>query len=167
VAGFALVLGVLVTGWRLSFLARRVDQANVRAERTWAALDAALVRRAACAVELAGSPRLDPATSLLLADAAAAALEPGLAWHQREQAESDLSHVLDAIRPWPDDPDSRLATARVRAGISRRLHNDAVASARALRSRWIVRTLRLAGHSEDPQPFEMADDRELVWPRDG
>ena len=161
------VLVVLVTGWRLSVLARRVDVANVRAERAWAALDAALVRRAERAVDLAGSARLDPASSLLLADAAAAALEPELTWHERELTESDLSHVLDALRPWPEDPDSGLATARVRAGISRRLHNDAVASARALRSRWVVRRMGLAGHSEDPQPFEMADDRELVWPRDG
>ena len=42
--------------WRLSWLATRVDRANTRAERTWAALDAALVRRAQGAAEMALAP---------------------------------------------------------------------------------------------------------------
>ena len=48
-----LVIILLIIGWRLSWLATRVDRANARTESTWAALDAALVRRAQRAAELA------------------------------------------------------------------------------------------------------------------
>ena len=51
---------------------------NTRAERTWSALDAALVGRAQRAAELVRMPGIDPATALLVLDAAAAALEPDL-----------------------------------------------------------------------------------------
>ena len=94
-----LVVVLLATGWRLSWLATRVDRANARAERTWAALDTALVRRAQGAAELALASRVDPATALLVSDAAAAALEVDLSRADREQAESDLSHVLDLVTP--------------------------------------------------------------------
>src|SRR4029450_9820405 len=86
-------------GWSIAWLATRVDRANVRAERTWAALDAALVRRAQRALELILIPGIDPATALLISDAANAALEPNLSRPDRERAESDLSNVLDAIGP--------------------------------------------------------------------
>jgi hypothetical protein len=49
------------------------------------------------ALELIAIPGIDPATALLLSDAAAAALEPNLSRRDRERAESDLSHVLDAV----------------------------------------------------------------------
>ncbi len=44
-------------------------------------------------------PGIDPATALLVLDAAAAALEPDLCHGERERTESDLSHVLDAVDP--------------------------------------------------------------------
>ncbi len=94
-----LIIILLALGWRLSWLATRVDRAHARAERTWAALDAALVRRAQRATELVQTPGVDPASALLVSDAAAAALEPDLDHHQREQAESDLSHVLEVVAP--------------------------------------------------------------------
>ncbi len=149
--GAALVIVLLVTGWRLSWLATRVDRAHHRVERAWAALDAALVRRAQRAAEIAGSPGLDPASALLLSDAAATALAPDLEPAAREQAESDLSHLLGFISP------AEIAVEQDRAALVRRLHNDAVSTARALRERPAVRLFRLSGRARAPRTFEMAD----------
>lgn len=158
-----LVIVLLAAGWRLTWLATRVDRANTRAERTWAALDAALVRRAQGAAELALAPGIDPASALAVSDAAAAALEPDLGRAERERAESDLSHVLDLVTPGLGGRGDRLAGLRDRAGLSRRLYNDAVATARTLHRRRTVRLFRLAGHAAEPAPFEMADDLSPTW----
>ena len=152
-----MIIVVLIVGWRVTWLATRVDRANVRAERTWAVLDAALVRRAERALELVLVPGIDPATALLVADAANAALDPQLSRQDRERAESDLSYVLDAIGPMLPSESNRLESERARATICRRLHNDAVATALSLRRRYSVRLLQLAGHAAEPRPFEMAD----------
>ena len=158
-----LAIVLLGTGWRLSWLGTRVDRAHARAERTWAALDAALVRRARGVAELALTPRFDPATALLVSEAAAAALEPALSRADREQAESDLSHVLDLVTSELGDGSQGLADLRDRAVLSRRLHNDAVATARTLHRRRTVRLFRLTRHAAEPTPFEMADDRRPSW----
>jgi hypothetical protein len=159
------IIVALIVSWRITWLATRVDRANVRAERAWAALDAALVRRAQRALELVLMPGIDPATALLVSDAANAALEPHLSRHERERVESDLSHVLDhvldAIGPMLPVNSSRLASERARASISRRLHNDAVATALSLRRRYAVRILQLAGRAAELRPFEMDEGREL------
>jgi len=151
----ALVAGVVVVllalGWWLSWVATRLDRAHYRVEGTWAALDAALVRRAQRAAELAGAVPRDPAIGLLVADAAAAALQPDLNPLARERAESDLSHVL-ALVALPG-----LAEETERLRLARRLHNDAVATARTLRRRTLVRLFRLAGHARTPEPFEMTE----------
>lgn len=158
--GAALIIALAV-GWRLSWLATRVDRAHTRAERTWAALDGALVRRAYRAGELAADPRLDPALALLVLDAAARALVDDLSQPEREQVESTLSHVL-ASWALPG-----LEVEQRRAALARRLHNDAVVSATYLRSRPAVRLFRLAGHATLPTAFEIADfDRRAVVRRD-
>jgi hypothetical protein len=151
------IIVALIIGWHVTWLATRVDRANVRAERTWAALDAALVRRAQRALELASMTGADPATALLVSDAANAALEPNLSRHDRERAESYLSHVLDAVGSMLPGSSSRLEAECARASICRRLHNDAVATALSLRRRRTVRILKLAGRAIEPRPFEMAD----------
>jgi hypothetical protein len=151
------IIVALIIGWRITWLATRVDRANVRAERTWAALDAALVRRAQRALELVSMTGSDPATALLVSDAAKAALEPNLSRHDREHAESYLSHVLDAVGSMLPGSSSRLEAECARASICRRLHNDAVATALSLRRRRTVRILKLAGRAIEPRPFEMAD----------
>ena len=117
ILGLVIILA-LILGWRITWLATRVDRANARAERTWAALDAALVRRAQRALELVVMPDIDPATALLVSDAAAAALEPDLSRRDRERAESDLSHVLDAVG---SDASSQPEQAGVRASPSQHL----------------------------------------------
>jgi hypothetical protein len=136
----------------------RVDRAQARVQRTWAALDAALVQRAQRALEQIASPGVDPATALLVTDAAAAALEPNLSRHDRERAESDLSHVLDVVGPMLPSGSDRWDSEREQAIISRRLHNDAVATALSLRRRHGVRTLRVPEPGAEPRPFEMADE---------
>jgi hypothetical protein len=164
------IIVALTIGWRFTWLATRVDRANLRAERSWAALDAALVRRAQRAQELVLMPGIDPATALLVSAAASAALEPHLSRRDRERAESDLSHILDAVDPMLLGGPGLLESERARASICRRLHNDAVATALSLRRRYTVRILQLAGRAEAPRPFEMADGRpsgrELGWARD-
>jgi hypothetical protein len=93
------IIVVVLLLWRITWLASRLHRANARAERAWSALDAALVGRAQRAAELIMMPGIDPATALLVLDAAAAALEPDLCRRERERAESDLSHVLDTVDP--------------------------------------------------------------------
>ena len=72
----------------ISWRASRLYGLHNRAEVARTALDLALVRRAAAASELASSGLLDPATSLLLADAVRRVREVGQA--ERDLAESDL-----------------------------------------------------------------------------
>jgi hypothetical protein len=151
------IMASLIFCWRIAWLASRVDRANARAERAWSALDAALAQRAECAADLVRLPGVDPATALLVMDAAAAALEPDLSHGDRERAESDLSHVLDALAPALHLRANGLESERVRASICRRLHNDAVATALGLRRRHTVRILRLSGLHAEPRPFEMAE----------
>ena len=78
--------------WRITWLATRDHRATTRAERTWSVLDAALVGRAQRAAELVMMPGIDPATALLVLDAAAAALEPiGECPLSRDLVENDLA----------------------------------------------------------------------------
>ncbi|MET1008087.1 MAG: hypothetical protein ABWX96_21230 [Propionibacteriaceae bacterium] len=153
----ALIIVLLMSGWWLSWIATRLDRAHARVERAWAVLDTALVRRAQQAVEMARQPPVDPATTLLVCDAAGAALELDLTAAEREQAESTLSHVLDLAAL------SGLEAEQERATLARRLYNDAVTTARTIRQRPVVRIFRLAGFAAEPRPFEMADDQRLVW----
>jgi hypothetical protein len=154
-----LVIVLLAIGWRLSWLATRLDRAHVRVERCWAALDAALVRRAQAAAEASGDPGLDPASRLLVCDAAAAALAPDLEPAAREQVESDLSRVL-AMVPLP-----AVGPYSERVELARRLHNDAVTTALGLRRRPTAALFRLAGHARTPRAFEMAVSGQVTWPR--
>ncbi|MFP5282318.1 MAG: hypothetical protein ACLGIF_02580 [Actinomycetes bacterium] len=151
-AGALVVVALLALGWWLSWVATRLDRVHQRVEGSWAALDAALVRRAQRATEAAGVAAADPATGLLVADAAARALEPDLSAPARERAESDLSHVL-TLAALPG-----LGREAERVRLARRLHNDAVVTAQTLRHRPLVRLFRLAGHARVPEPFEMTEN---------
>jgi len=155
--GLAVLVILLLAGWWLSGLASRLDRAHLRVERSWAVLDTALVRRAERAVEMARTSGVDPATTLLVCDAAAEALELDLPQGNREQAESNLNHVLDLVGL------PGLELEQERAVLARRLYNDAVSTARSVRRRPVVRAFRLAGRAAEPQPFEMVDDQQLVW----
>jgi hypothetical protein len=169
---WAVILGVgvlVVLAWYLSFSAARLDRLHARVEVARAALDAQLVRRASVALELATTGLLDPATSVLLADAAHGAREATA--DGRELAESDLSGALRAAL---DDPQAvgilddavagravqqELDAAWRRVELARRFHNDAVRATRTFRRKRAVRYLHLAGHADWPQTFEMDDAR--------
>jgi hypothetical protein len=88
------VLAVVLWGFYVSWRASRLDRLHNRTEATRTALDLALVRRASAAAELASSGLLDPATSLLLADAVRRVRQADAA--ERDLAESDLTRALRA-----------------------------------------------------------------------
>jgi hypothetical protein len=151
----------------LTWTANRLDRIHHRIDVARAALDGQLLRRSGAALELAASDSLDPPSRLLLLDAAhhARNAEPD----EVETAESVLSQSLravlgddEAVRLLRDDPDlaplvDELATSCARVELARRFHNDAVASALALRSRRRVRLLRLAGHAHQPRTVDLDD----------
>ncbi|MCP5645321.1 hypothetical protein NL299_27245, partial [Klebsiella pneumoniae] len=68
-ASVALVAVVLLA-WYLTYSAARLDRLHAKVEGSLAALDAQIVRRAEAALELGTAGLLDPATSLILVDAA-------------------------------------------------------------------------------------------------
>lgn len=162
-----LVAVVVFLGVYVSWRATRIDRLHVRLETARAGLDAALVRRAAVALELAASRLLDPATSLLLATAAheARIADPD----NREFAESDLSRALRAV---VDQPDFRttlagrpggtalleeLDAAARKVTYARSFYNNAVTATRAARRKLLPRLLHLSGRAPVPEYFEIDD----------
>ena len=145
-----LAVALLVAGW-LSWTAGRLDRMHLRVEGARAALDAALARRRALAFELSASGGTDPASALLLADAATRPVDTEPA-DEQWQRESDLSAVLRAVAAeqgvsvgFPEDVWSELEPAMGRVTLARRIHNDLVGTTLALRARRRVRWFRLAG----------------------
>ncbi len=151
------VAGVL--GCWLLWTAGRLDRQHLRLEAARASLDAQLARRSSAAAALASADVLEPASALLLLDAAVRARsEDG---DERWQAESDLTDVL--LRVDLPEPGSSALVADVddaarRAGLARRIHNDLVAGTVGLHGRRRVRWFRLAGRAQPPVPVEY-DDR--------
>jgi hypothetical protein len=88
------ILALVLWSFYISWRASRLDRLHNRVEATRTALDLALVRRASAASDLATSGLLDPATSLLLADAVRRARQASPA--ERDLAESDLTRALRA-----------------------------------------------------------------------
>jgi hypothetical protein len=94
------VLALVLWGFYVSWRASRLDRLHNRTEASRTALDLALVRRASAAAELASSGLLDPASSLLLADAVRRARQAEAA--ERDLAESDLTRALRATLGTPE-----------------------------------------------------------------
>ncbi|HTY73862.1 MAG TPA: hypothetical protein VMI11_15795 [Actinomycetes bacterium] len=149
-------------------LAGRLDRLHVRLEAAESALDAQLIRRSAAAAELAYSGVLDPASSLLLADAAhEAQVASGADLARREPVESALSSALRAAVDEVDvaavdgSPQAELLdelrSACQRVQLARRFANDAARATLRLRRRPLVRRLGLAGHAPWPRVFEIDD----------
>lgn len=178
----AVALVVLVA--YLMALARRLNRLNRRVEAARAVLDNQLVRRASAASDLAGSGALDPASSLVLAEAAAQALWAGQereahrviepdSWSlladkdaHVEKCESELSQVLRVTadiersdipqeHAWPLPA---LSAASQRVEMARRFHNEAVLAAQAVRAKRIVRWLGVAGGAPAPLTVEIDDE---------
>ncbi|MEO6019977.1 MAG: hypothetical protein ABIP45_06980 [Knoellia sp.] len=177
----ALVL--LAAAWYLSYSASRLDRLHAKVEGAVSALDAQLVRRAEATLELATSGAVDPATALLLADAASEALDrhthqplshdplDGQTFAGRESTETDLTETLraalshetvEALRAEPGSAGAdclgRVEASALRVQLARRFHNDAVREVRRVRGKRVVRLFRLSGHAALPQRVDFDDD---------
>lgn len=172
IALIAVILVFAVTfGFYVSWRATRLDRLHAGVETARAALDAALMRRCAAALELATSGFLDPASSVVLADAEEnARLAAGP--EEQELAESSLSHALRAVRSTagndqdflpkrPFETVSReeafrdVETAAKRVSIARHFYNDSVTKTLDARRKFLVRVFRLTGSAGAPSFFEM------------
>ncbi|WP_460458061.1 hypothetical protein [Angustibacter peucedani] len=182
----AIALLLALLAWYLSYSAARLDRLHHRVEGARNALDAQLVRRAEAAVELATSGAVDPASGLIVADAASRAMEVGERSGTdgvhgpeavaRERAESDLSQALratldeHAVAELGDDPLlvpllDRLVAACQRVQLARRFLNNAVTDATRVRRKRVVRWARLAGRAAPPETFEMDDEPPVALTR--
>ena len=174
--GALAIVGVLLVN-----LAQRIDRLHRRVIASRAVLEAQLVRRAEAAGELARTNALDPASTLIIGEAAwnAAVQAPRLVsgtgdlaetGAERGLAESELTMNLRAalgdeedVAALRNDPTSAgaieaLEQASYRAQLARRFHNDAVVATRRLRQNPVVPLFRLAGRAAMPVTFEMDDE---------
>lgn len=139
-----LAVGLVVAGFLgiySAWTAGRLDRMHARLDAARSALDAQLRERATVALVI---PHLRESARRCLN-------MPGLG-PEREQAENVLSRDLRAA-----PPSDELNEVVTRAGFARAFHNDAVRDALALRRRWIVRLLHLAGRAPLPSYFEIDD----------
>jgi hypothetical protein len=165
-----LSLVALVITWSAS----RLDHLHTRLERMDATVDAELLRRSGATLELATSGLLDPATAMVLADAAHRSRRVGP--DSREEAESALTEALlvafddvaaaEAVVASLDaeaaevagDLLADLGAASRRVQTARRLYNATVSVTRNRRRSRFVRLFHLAGRAAMPEPIEF-DDR--------
>jgi hypothetical protein len=162
-----ILLALVLWGFYVSWRASRLDRLHNRVEAARTALDLALVRRSSVAYELASSGLLDPATSLLLADAVRRAKDAGQA--ERDLAESDLTRALRAAFSQPgfraelaakDSAKELLDEVEAAAHqvfIARKFYNDVAARTIDARRRPLARVFRLSGNAPQPEFFEMDD----------
>jgi hypothetical protein len=173
------LLALVLWGFYISWRASRLDRLHNRVEATRTALDLALVRRSSAASEVAISGILDPATSLLLADAARRAKQAAPA--ERDLAESDLTRALRATVGDPGvraelaaatqtghttdlaDPDdiaellTEVETAAQQVFLARKFYNDVAGRTIDARRRPLARVFHLSGSAKEPVFFEMDD----------
>ncbi|WP_214370785.1 NUDIX hydrolase [Pseudonocardia sp. H11422] len=160
IAWVALVTILLIVIWLTALCvgrARRLDRLHVRTDGARAGLQSALARRAVVAGRVAAA--LAGAGHDVAALRAAAASVHAVGDGDREEAENVLSRRLTEIdRGSLDDAlFSDLVDAEQLVILARRVHNDAVRDTLGLRSRRLVRWLRLAGTAPEPGYFEIAD----------
>jgi 8-oxo-dGTP pyrophosphatase MutT (NUDIX family) len=155
----------LVLGLWLAATANRLDRLHVRTDAAWAALDAALARRAVVGRAVAAALRLegvgpddgDGVAADKLRAAAERAENTGRA--EREEAENALSLQLAGVDrgTLPLALTAELLDAEQRVVIARRVHNDAVRDTLVQRRRRLVRWLKLAGTAPRPEYFEIVE----------
>lgn len=151
----ALLALLLVGGVWLVGTANRLDRLHVRTDAAWAALDAALARRAVVARAVSGL--LDPVAADRLRVVADLAEHAGRA--DREDAENELTRELGEVdrHALPPALVAELSDAEHRVVIARRVHGDAVRDTLAQRGRRVVRWFKLAGSAPRPEFFEVAE----------
>jgi hypothetical protein len=155
---------IALLGWYLSFLATRLDRLHHRVETSWANLDSLLQRRAAIAIEIARSEISDPASSLLLTFAAHQAREASV--KDRSQAETGLSGALGILLETSTAVQSlaeqdllrELTELNEKIKVAVALHVESVNRTQLIRSKWIIRTFRLAGRAPLPVTYEFEAD---------
>ena len=155
---------IAIFGWYLSFLATRLDRLHHRVETSWANLDSLLQRRAAIAIEIARSEISDPASSLLLTFAAHQAREASV--KDRSQADTGLSGALGilletstAVQSLAEQDLLRVLTElNEKIKVAMALHVESVNRTQLIRSKWIIRTFRLAGRAPLPVTYEFEAD---------
>ncbi|MFN2319317.1 MAG: hypothetical protein ABR500_06505 [Dermatophilaceae bacterium] len=176
------LVGLVLLAWYLTYSAARLDRLHTKVEGSLAALDAQIIRRAESTLELGTAGLLDPASSLLLVDAATQSLERangrsaedllhGQTFTGREGAESNLTEALSiALTPetvadvrvrggeMAEEVLARIEAAALRVQLARRFHNQAVTEVRRVRRKAIVKLFRLAGRAPLPQTVEFDDE---------
>ncbi|MFC0315332.1 NUDIX hydrolase [Gordonia phosphorivorans] len=160
---WGLTAAVVLVGGALIWLAilaatraTRLNRLNIRVDLARASLLAALDRRAVVARAIA-STSADPALAAALTAAADSAEDAAPV--DREPAENRLTTVLAQtdLADRPPALTAELADAQARVSIARRFYNDSVRDARTLASRRMVRILRLGGHAQQPEYFEISE----------
>ncbi|WP_410580738.1 NUDIX hydrolase [Amycolatopsis sp. lyj-108] len=143
---------VVLGGLFLLATANRLDRLHVRTDAGWAALDAALARRAV--VARAAAAILGDDELRALAERAERARR-----QDREAEESELTLRLARVdrATLPPPLAEELTDAEHRVVIARRVHNDAVRDTLHLRRRRKVRYFGLAGTARLPEYFEIAE----------
>ena len=159
------VVGLLAVAWMAVLCharVRRLHRLHIRVDAARAGLEAALARRAAAAAA-AGvvvpvapaswrpSPRpQEPSDTSTLGQRVA--VDPEAAANALGRALARLDRAA-----LPADVRAALVDAEQLLVLARRVHNDAVRDTLGLRSRRLVRWLRLAGTAPMPAYFEIAD----------
>lgn len=171
-----LVLVLVLCGASLSWMATRLDQLHARVANARATLHAQLALRSAAVLELAGAGVLDPATALVVADAAnrartalSRAGDQGIASPAAAREQTVLTNALQVSLGDPEAvaelgalPEARETLADVldasrRVELAHRFHDDAVALTRERRNGAVVRIFHLAGHAPLPEAVHFAD----------
>ena len=160
----AILFLIALFAWYLSFLATRLDRLHHRVETSWGNLDGLLQRRAAIAIEIARSEIADPASSLLLTFAAHQAREASV--KDRSQAETGLSGALGILLETSTSVQSlaeqdllrELSELNAKIKVAIALHVESVNRAQLIRSKWIIKSFRLAGRAPLPVTYEFEAD---------
>lgn len=146
---FLVVLTVLLTAallWAYQ-TAQRLNRLHIRTDSSLLALQAALDKRAALIAAL--EPEMQPA-------ARAAELIPleYASFSRRAEKEREISARIAGMG---EEAPARIVDAEARLQLAHRFYNEAVADTRALRTRPLVRMLRLGGTAKLPEFFEFTE----------
>lgn len=159
----AVMLAVLITAW-MTFTATRLDRLHARVDAAQSALEAQLVRRAAALQHVADNAgeAVTSRTRERLVTTAHAALESDGSGKEAAEnavgrAVNEVADLAPQLAPAATAALPEVAESATRVVIARRFYNDAVRDTRALRNRRMPRLLRLAGHRENPQFFDIDD----------
>jgi hypothetical protein len=142
---------VVLVATYLTWIAARVDRLHARAAAAGAALDAALVRRAVAAIDVA-----DRLESVDLRVLARSALEADV--EDREGVENALTKALrDVPEPLGSPTMADLVATSRRVSLTRHIHTDLVRDTLTMRRRRLVRVMRFSRRYPAPMYFDIED----------